>query len=732
MASEMRSGSGIRLCCPTCGALLEAREDSLLCRACGRRHRRREGIGSFTEDAGEAAGEAGPRFEEVARDVREHGWRVTAHRLLARGSPDTHEEVFLPRLADWFYLGDVERRELAVDLEAGRGGLAMRLAGLFDHVVAVEQAWDRVKFAEMLFRHEGVANATLVHAEADALPLAEGSFDLVVLGEGFTRAALRGKEADAERAQRGMLEKARRLLRPGGSLFLMVTNRFAPGCLTGRRDHGRPPWAGVLPPSLGKLYGRLWREPERHALTHSPAGYRRLLESAGLTEVRVHAAFPSCRDPRVIVPLADPGKLAWAVRLSLGRRAKKLGLGSRMAHRLAGCACIARAASRFSGSLILCARRPAAGAEESLEPGRAAAAASSGSVPAQRGGLLREFRERVGDEWAELGLGGPRPASISVVQMSGNWDEGGKVNWFVFPGRSQRAALVARMARTRSGAGRIEHEHEVLRRLRSLGSEVSDHIPRPVARWEIEGHAVVIQEYTPWPPLRRELGRMPPGEAIAHALGKVMPFLTQLAAETRRDLPGEAEHPYLKGLVEEARKASRDPEYAEEVQEVCAGLAEVVRRGHGVVRFTVAHHHDLNATDLLVSGEKFVVLDWEWAAEEGLPLLDLMALGISAASVHGASAVAEATRALAGLPLDPRSPFRAAADLARSYCASVGLDEKALAPLAAAAVLHPIVRVRDSCVSSRRFTAPDDDEAVLVAGRALLRAATGEAGSRGG
>ncbi len=659
------------LCCPSCGVHLRSEQSILICTRCAYTWPKRDGIPSFR---GEASETPDPEVQILLDDIGRRGWDEAIDRGLAGADRDRYRDIYDPRLLDWFYLADIEGRETALALGLDLGGLPMRLARLFDHVTAVDAAWEQIEFARILFDHEGLSNVTLIHAGIAEIPLLPESFDLVVIGKWFEQ------QCDLE-SQKRVLDKTQSLLRPGGTLCLAAVNSCALKRL-GRRKSGGP--------------------------RHTATGYARLLTAAGLTNIEGFAAFPSYLHPRVLVPLADPSKLCWATELSLVRRIKKLSYASRLAHRISGARVLARLACSLSESFIFFSRRPPVPQAGDLRP-------SDGSLPAQ-------LRNRIIAEWTGLGLGGV-PSSISVTQFSGNWDRGGKVNWFVFPGRSDRPALIAKIARTSADSDRVQNEHAILTWLRSLGPAVEIHVPRPLALWDIAGHRIAIEGAAPLQPLTARLSAKSGEAAVESALRLCLPFITALALHTRRDLPNRAPHPYIGALVESASAALSEPRYPTETRELFTELAHIAQEGQeaGCVPFTVTHHGDMSAGDLLVSrgrqplraGEPglqtLCVIDWEWSVREGLPFADLVYVALSTASLSGPDVIASAMRSLVG-----------DSEPAISYCDRVGLPHAARRPLAAAALLNLMLRMPDSKMSVLQITLPSGSVPVIAAARALL------------
>lgn len=109
-------------------------------------------------------------------------------------------------------LTDSEPDDLAVDLGAGTGLLALALAPLVAEVTAIDISARMLRRLGQRARVAGLANVTTVEADLRRLPLGDESATLVVSNYAFHHLDDAGKEL--------ALSEARRVLRPGGRLVV--------------------------------------------------------------------------------------------------------------------------------------------------------------------------------------------------------------------------------------------------------------------------------------------------------------------------------------------------------------------------------------------------------------------------------------------------------------------------------------------------------------------------------
>lgn len=113
----------------------------------------------------------------------------------------------LARLVDWAE-GGADR--VALDVATGGGHTALALAPFYGRVVATDLTEPMLRAAESLARDRGVANVEFRRADAEHLPFADGSFDVV-----SCRIAPHHFDDVGQ-----FIREAARVLRPGGLLLL--------------------------------------------------------------------------------------------------------------------------------------------------------------------------------------------------------------------------------------------------------------------------------------------------------------------------------------------------------------------------------------------------------------------------------------------------------------------------------------------------------------------------------
>ncbi len=168
--------------------------------------------------------------------------------------------------------------ELALDVATGGGHTALALAPLVRHVIASDLTFAMLQAARDHLAAQGAANVSFLRAEAEALPVAPASLDLI------TCRIAAHHFADV----RAFVRSSAAALRPGGQLLVS--------------DH-----IGLEDAELDQFMDRFerWRDPS-HVRAYSYAEWRALCAEAGLVVSHTED------DPR------EPYEFAsWAARLRM-------------------------------------------------------------------------------------------------------------------------------------------------------------------------------------------------------------------------------------------------------------------------------------------------------------------------------------------------------------------------------------------------------------------------------
>ena len=216
--------------------------------------------------------------------------------------------------SNWLWLADLPGRERALAIQGGVGTLMAPWArhfGFVHHLASPRSL--QVQSAD-----PDTANIATAGASPCALPYRDAAFDCViwegVLERGVT--AARGADASAVLAQ--VFGECRRVLRPGGCLYLGVAVAAWPG---------RPVGAARILSALARIVLRcaaviphvVWQRRVSAWVPHTdrlslPPAMGRLLKEAGFSSVQAFYIDPSFHQPWSITPARRRAVLAYESR----------------------------------------------------------------------------------------------------------------------------------------------------------------------------------------------------------------------------------------------------------------------------------------------------------------------------------------------------------------------------------------------------------------------------------
>jgi ubiquinone/menaquinone biosynthesis C-methylase UbiE len=218
--------------------------------------------------------------------------------------------------ASWAPMLGLDQQSTVLDIGSGYGAITHSLSRLAGDVYSVEAIPERIDFTRERLRQEGILNVQLVQASATALPLAENSFDLVVVNGVLEWVGEWDLAVDPRTVQINFLKKTFRLLKNDGVLLIGIENRLGLGLFLGHNDHSGIPYTSLVPRPVASFMLRhsskshhrtqLNARKQYRTYTYSERGYRKLVSEAGFAEMSSYWADPGYNQPYRLVPFATP------------------------------------------------------------------------------------------------------------------------------------------------------------------------------------------------------------------------------------------------------------------------------------------------------------------------------------------------------------------------------------------------------------------------------------------
>jgi SAM-dependent methyltransferase len=303
--------------CPACSGTLADERDAWVCAGCAARYEVRRGVPLLMRAKSASPGFVGVmkrKYDQPDRflDLAEaSGWDTALRSIQVPGEPDRMREAIAPNRVSWRQAAGIEPASLVVDIGAGTGGVGCQLAAECD-VISIDRSFVDAAFVAIRAKQAGLPSLSSIVAEGCDLPLASGIADVVTLIGVLEWIPVDFPDRDPRESQLRALREVRRVLKPGGRLYLAIENRYYFGYFLGIPEpHARLRHLSLMPRADADRYSR---ETRRHAyleMTHSLSEYMQLLEESGFGRIDAYWLHPNYRLTHFLVPAGHPQAAQW-------------------------------------------------------------------------------------------------------------------------------------------------------------------------------------------------------------------------------------------------------------------------------------------------------------------------------------------------------------------------------------------------------------------------------------
>lgn len=304
--------------CPACHATLEPESALYRCRECDRVFPLRDGIPDFSTRAHYWNHLTEDRMDVLLDIARDRGYRYAVEKILgAFADPYLVGYVLDNGRADFRALLPLTPDSAVLDLGAGWGAITCGLAANCGSVTALDTNPKSLEFIRLRAVQSGLDNVRVAQIDPlddAALPFPDDTFDVAVLNGVLEYVGAASSGSPPEQVQKRCLQEIRRIVKPGGLLYLGIENRYGLLYFLGTRDHSTLRFTSLLPRAIANLVMRLRLRRPYRTYTYSESGYRNLLKSAGFDEPSMYLAYPTYREPHFILPSDNEKALTYFVR----------------------------------------------------------------------------------------------------------------------------------------------------------------------------------------------------------------------------------------------------------------------------------------------------------------------------------------------------------------------------------------------------------------------------------
>jgi hypothetical protein len=202
------------------------------------------------------------------------------------------------------------------------------------------------------------------------------------------------------------------------------------------------------------------------------------------------------------------------------------------------------------------------------------------------------------------------PGGASWFLTFGQGDALSRNAFQLFRPRSAEPEWILKFARVAGYSERFDNDERGLRLAHAAGNPITAHVPRLLARFDLDGVHASLETAAPGRRLRDVL--LTPGDRAAklRLIERIGAWILELGRLTRNapEATVGERHRLRTEVVPRWSEFGLDPDLVEQVPNVPA----------------VVQHNDLGTWNVVADDGEFVVVDWENAREAALPLWDLL------------------------------------------------------------------------------------------------------------
>lgn len=289
--------------CPGCRNELVKEESGYLCSSCSQKYPIIENIPVFgnTETYyGEINQE---EMTELIDNSRKYGYKKAISNII--DDPFVLTYILDENRALWANLLSLDANTEFLDVGCGWGTIAIPMAKKVGHVAAIDNTLERVKFVELRAEENGLNNITPALASATSLPYPNETFDIVAFNGVLEWLGAINEREIPKKIQIQALNEALRVLKPGGTVYVGIENRFSLRYFLGTKDdHSFIRFTSLMPRWLSRIYYKLRTGKNYFMHTHSLSVYRQMLKQVGFSPGIEYYPWPNYRNPSEFIKLS--------------------------------------------------------------------------------------------------------------------------------------------------------------------------------------------------------------------------------------------------------------------------------------------------------------------------------------------------------------------------------------------------------------------------------------------
>ncbi|MFK5894475.1 MAG: methyltransferase domain-containing protein [Pseudomonadota bacterium] len=264
--------------------------------------------------------------EEVAEYAEQNTWEDAVQKYGEILGDYTLGYIRNTSRSDWHVLLPIDPDSVVVDIGSGWGNIGLNIAKRCKQLYCGDANMQNLRLLKTRVRDEKADNVKTFLYDANEflrLPFADNSVDVAYLNGVLEWIGNVEHKASPDKLQLEALKEIRRILKPGGSLYIGIENRYSVSTIRGRSLHFEIPFVGLFPRWFSNAVTKMVRKMPHRTYVYSLFGYRRILNQSGFNDMDFYWPYPSYHDANYLIPL-EPAwvKRYWFSKMMVSRSRK--------------------------------------------------------------------------------------------------------------------------------------------------------------------------------------------------------------------------------------------------------------------------------------------------------------------------------------------------------------------------------------------------------------------------
>jgi len=232
--------------------------------------------------------------------LRTKKWQEAAAEVYYPDKPWAYQMLMHQNRADFLFLLDIKKDDLALVIGADLGQIALPLSR-FCNVIAVENDLDKIEIMKTIAKQENRNNIQFVMSDIHKTKFEMGKFDLVIINDFEKTGSLGNKDQMVNQPK--ILNEVHRILKFGGTLYFGALNKFGLQYLLGENVDGLQDYV-YLKNDLGKSIFETETGEKLRTLPHGKKEYEEMILKSGFKDVSFFGNLSDYRLPHTWVDLS--------------------------------------------------------------------------------------------------------------------------------------------------------------------------------------------------------------------------------------------------------------------------------------------------------------------------------------------------------------------------------------------------------------------------------------------